>query len=224
MKFPPGPAVATLLLLALSDTTQQAVAGPTAKPAPATLSFSVTARVSAKEAAGAASAPEQTINAKVYASGNRVRLESKLGGTPIVFLYAPPYAYKLLPTSKTGIRYSGSALPVAGPGVNLPMLRNPAGMRALLQKRGARHLATARLGGALVDLYAANSFLFLGETYKAKAWLRRSDALPVRLELTSPKASVMVSWRDYQRGHVLPGRLFAVPPGYSIRAKTQPSG
>jgi len=223
VKFPLRRAAAALLLLPCNGSTL--AAKPVVKPNAATLSFNVTARIAVKD--GPSSSPEQTVNAKVYASGNRVRLESKLGATPVVFLYAPPYAYKLLPTSKTGVRFPASAMPVGGSGTSFnlqAMLRNPAALRASMQKRGARNLGKAQMSGVPVDIYAANSFLFLGQTFKAKTWLRHSDALPLRLELTSPKASVIVSWRNYQRNQVLPKTLFAVPAGYSVRSRAQSPG
>lgn len=188
---------------------------------PNTLTFEMTTRFAAKDAQNATADNEQTVEAKVYVAGQRVRAESQLGDRPVVYLYTPPYSYKLLPTSKTGLRYrvSPSSLPGAAASLNpqalLPLLQNPGALRAALKQQGAQHIGSSQLGGMAADIYVSNNYK--GKPLKVKAWLRHSDALPLRLEMVSKKLTVTASWHNYQRGRVLPTTLFALPGGYHIR-------
>jgi hypothetical protein len=182
----------------------------------------MTARYSYKDTEEGAGA-QQTVNARVHLRGDKARIESTVGGRPLVVLYAAPYAYRLLPSSKTGIRYKLSAKPGAG---GLPanlspqaILSNPTAIRAAIKKQGARRVGSAKLNGTPVDIYSVSNFR--GQGQNAKAWLRRSDALPLRMEMTSPRLNVVASWSDYQRGHNLAPSLFTVPAGYRVRDAAQ---
>jgi hypothetical protein len=182
----------------------------------------MTSRFSYKESGGEAG-PEQTFNARVYVRGNSARVESAIGGRPLVMLYAPPYVYRLLPTSKSGVRYRLNAAPDAG---GLPanlspqaLLSNPAAIRAALKNQGARRVGSAKLGGTPVDIFTVANFR--GQGMNAKAWLRRSDALPLRMEMTSTRFNVTASWSNYQRGQALPASLFSVPAGFRMRDATR---
>lgn len=190
---------------------------------PVTLSFRMTARYSYKESAEDRAAAQQTINAQVHLRGNNARIESTVGGRPLVVLYAPPYAYRLLPSSKTGIRYRLGATPRSG---GLPanlspqaLLSNPTAIRAALQKQGAKRAGTAQLNGQATDIYTVKNFR--GQGQNVKAWLRRSDALPLRMEMTSSRLNAVASWSNYQRGHNLAASLFSVPSGYRVRDAAQ---
>jgi len=156
---------------------------------------------------------------KVYVQGNRVRLETQAGGRPRIVLYAPPYAYVLIPASKTGQRFRVEALQFANAGANFDFqswLRNPAALRPWLLKQGAKRTGATRLNQVPVDIYASQKLT--GGLQQVKAWLRRGDALPVRLEFQAKNLSGAASWRDYQRGRALSSSLFTVPADYKIRA------
>jgi hypothetical protein len=137
----------------------------------------------------------------------------------VVLLYASPYIYKLLPDVKAGVRWKATRsperlLPDAANFDLQTLLRNPAAIRTALQKQGARRVAATTLNGTPADIFEARNFRGKGQT--VKAWLRRTDALPLRLESTSRTLSTIVSWRNYQRGP-LRDALFQVPVGYNIR-------
>lgn len=208
----------TCLAAGFGTTRPEAMAAP--KPAQ-TLSFELTARFDTRETSTDTSTPEQTVSAKVYLDGKRLRAESQIGDRFVVYLYTPPFGYKLLPTSKTGLRYrvnptvQGNNGATFDPKTLLPLLQNPAAIRSTLNQQGGRRVGTSRLGNTPVDVYTASKFR--GQPVKVKAWLRQSDALPARLELTSKKLTVVASWRNYQRGHALANSLFTVPAGYHVR-------
>lgn len=194
-----------------------------------TLSFAMTARFAMRESGPNTDTPEQTVSARVYVDGKRIRAESTLGDRQVVYLYTPPLGYKLLPGSRTGLRYHIGSLVKAGdsrsfdPQTLLPLLQDPGAIRSSLRQQGARHAGSGQVQGAPVDVYTASRFR--GQPVKVKAWLRRSDALPARLELASKKLTVVASWRNYQRGMSLSKSLFTVPAGYHIRdAHSEPPG
>jgi len=197
--------------------------GPALVPAlaaqkPLTLSFSVATRYTYKEGADDTGS-EQKINAKVHVRGNNARVETTVGGRPLIVLYASPYVYRLLPSSKTGIRYQMGKAPGAGgmPANLTPqaLLSNPASIRSTLKEQGAKKTGSEKLNGTKVDVYSAKDFRSKGQT--AKAWLRQSDALPLRLEMTSSRLQMVASWSDYKRGHTLATSLFSVPSDYRVR-------
>jgi len=210
----------TLLVLATSHPTLPGVAAVAPKH-PSTLSFEMTARFASKDTLVDPASTEQTVTGKVYVDGKRVRAESQWGDRPVIYLYAPPYGYKLLPISKSGLRYHVTPAAVPGASSNfdpqtlLPLLQNPGALRAALNKQGAQRMGSTQLNGTPVDIYVSNNYK--GKPLKIKAWLRRSDALPARLEMVSKKLSVTASWRNYQHGRVLANSLFAVPASYHIR-------
>jgi hypothetical protein len=211
-------AVVAGTVVAVHGTSPQAVAAP--RPLP-TLSFDMTARFAMKETADDASTPDQTVTARVYIDGRRIRAESQVGDRSIIYLFAPPFGYKLLPNSKTGLRYHVSASYKIGksssfdPQSLLPLLQNPGELRAALHKQGGQRTGTSQLNGTPVDVYTGTKLQ--GQPVKVKAWLRQSDALPARLELASRKLTVVASWRNYQHGRPLANALFAVPAGYHLR-------
>lgn len=200
-----------------------ATAAPRVSSQPArTLSFSVTARFDALRAGASSGQPQQTFSARVWSKGNQARVETRLSDERVVFVYAPPYVYKLLPNAKAGVRYqtpkSGNAGSALLNGFNLQgLLHNPAAIRAALQKQGARRTGSGKVNGsgAVADIYTARNFM--GKGQNVTVWLRRGDALPLRLEARSASLHSIVSWRDYRRDQALPDALFARPAGYSIR-------
>ena len=200
--FPPL-AVAGAMLVATSS----------AFAAPQTLSFNVTARVTSDGGA-------QNVRSRVLSKGNRVRLETKLGDQAVVFLAAPPYLYKLLPASKAGIRWKNDRL--NGSFDLQSLMRNPKEIRAQLKKRGAKSVGTQTLGGSLADILLAKNFG--GSGTQVKAWLRRGDALPLRLEARSKNLSGVVTWSDYRRDSPLADSLFQVPRGYNVRESSRRPG
>ena len=184
-----------------------------------TLSFRVSARFDARQAGSSMGQPQQTLDARVWASNSRVRLETRLSDQPVVLLYSAPYIYKLLPANKAGVRYNASrksASPsLAGEFDLQKFLSNPALIRSTLLKQGARRGAATSLNGTLVDLYTASNFM--GQGQNVKVWLRRKDALPLRLEARSNSLMSVLSWRDYKINAPLPASLFTRPANYKIR-------
>lgn len=229
MKFPRcAPAKPVFAAVsALTCLTGAGLAVATAAPratwkATRTLSFSVTARFDARRAGTSLGQPQQTFSARVWSKGNQARVETRLSDERVVFVYAPPFVYKLLPDAKAGVRYqtpkSGSADSALLNGFNLQgLLHNPAAIRAALQKQGARRTGSGKVNGsgAVADIYTARNFM--GKGQNVTVWLRRGDALPLRLEARSASLHSIVSWRDYRRDIALPDALFARPAGYSIR-------
>lgn len=203
----------------LAQTRPQPARAQAALPRP--LTFDVTARVAAAGNGG----PQQTFNARVWLSGSRARIETSGGGERAVMLWNAPYLYRLLPASKVGVRWTvGGANAPTARGFSLgaldpqALLRDPSRLRAALLQSGAKRAGTATLGGAATDIFQLAAPK--GRLQKAKAWLRRSDALPVRLEASGGGASLVASWRNYARPKTLAASLFSPPPGFRIRAAT----
>ena len=212
-----------LLFLAISPVVLSAFAPSSfAAKTPATLSFNVAARVETK-GSGKTNIARSTTG-RVFLRGQQVRIESKVGEQNIVMLLLKPYVYRLLPSSKAGVRYKSST-----PSPELeafladwPTLMNqPFKIRAALLKKGARKTGTAKLGSAAADVYSANRWD--GQARPLKIWLRRSDSLPLRLESSASGAKVTLVWSNYQRGAALSSALFAVPKGFRIREGRAPS-
>ncbi|HEX8835130.1 MAG TPA: hypothetical protein VF719_13055, partial [Abditibacteriaceae bacterium] len=158
----------------------------------------------------------QTVSSRVLTKGSRIRVQTELGDRPVVFLVAPPYLYKLIPSAKAGVRWKNDKLASRTSNIDLQaMLRNPALIRSMINQGGAKRAGSSTLGGALVDIYTVSNWK--GKGGSAKTWLRRSDALPVRMEATSGSISSVVSWTNYSRNIPLSDSLFRVPAGYSIR-------
>jgi hypothetical protein len=189
------------------------------KAASNTLTFSMTARFSYNDGSGGL--PEQVAAANFFIAGQRVRIESEVAGRPMVVLYAPPYAYRLSPAAKTGIRYKAAALPELSAKYfgSSDFLPNPQSIRVSLQKAGAKKTGSAQLAGQAVDIYTVKNFR--GKGNNATAWLRKGDALPLRFEIKSPKLNGVASWRNYQRGRALAPALFTVPESYRIIDRTR---
>ncbi len=191
-----------------------------AAPKSQNLTFAMTARLSYKDAEG--KTPAQTLNARAMLAGQKARLETNLGGKPMVILYKAPYVYRLLPTSKVGQRYKASTLPQLAdllPGVN-SLTPDPKAVRAALIKGGAVKTMSAKYQGVPVDVYESKRFRNRPDTLKAL--LRSSDSLPVRVQLDSKNFGAVVSWRNYQRPATLADSLFEVPNGYRVRTVEKP--
>ena len=157
------------------------------------------------------------MEARVQIRGERLRVETSLGGRDVVMLYAPPYLYRMYPESHTGVRYNADTLKLPGLSSDLnidALIANPAGLRSALVNQGAVKVKTTELNGVTVDLYKASKFM--GRPQQVTAWFRHSDGLPVRLLLESRRLSVVSSWGDYQR-KALSADLFSVPGDYRIR-------
>jgi hypothetical protein len=188
-----------------------------AKSAPA-LSFRVNAQFAYHDDEDA-TAPGDALNARVWVQGGKARLETTVGERPLVVIIAPPYLYKLLPRSKTGTRYK-TADAAKNPGLSSldpqPWLRDPQAIRAALKKQGAKRIGTAKLNGTPVETWSTSQLM--GRRGQITAWLRQSDALPVRLEIKSKQLTATANWRDYQKISALPSSQFAPPAGFRIRA------
>jgi hypothetical protein len=193
--------------------------GKAGAKAPANLTFDLTARIFYKDGASS-SAPAQTIDAKVWLSGRKARLDTTLSGRPLRLLFVPPFAYRLLPAAKVGQKVSASGLPALGglsgvvPGGD-GLSPDPQAIRAALIRGGARKTGSTVLAGVPVDVFT--SARFRGRADTVKAFLRRSDSLPARVEINSRNFSAVASWRNYQKPRALNPSLFAVPPGFKIR-------
>ena len=77
-----------------------------AAKAPATLSFNIAARLEAK--GGDRKNIVRSTTGRVFLRGQQVRIESKIGDQSVVVLLLKPYVYRLLPSSKAGVRYKSS--------------------------------------------------------------------------------------------------------------------
>jgi hypothetical protein len=186
--------------------------------AEATLTFRVNARLT--QIAGGA---DRTTTAKVLLRGERTRIESSLGGQRIVVLWLKPYVYRLLPSSKSGVRYKAStpAPEFSALSANWPQLMNdPARLRALLKARGAQKVGETKLEGVAAEVYTARKWN--GKNQPVKIWLRRADALPLRLETRSDGWKIVMNWSHYVRHPKLSASLFAVPKQYHIREGEPP--
>jgi hypothetical protein len=186
-----------------------------AQPAkPPTLSFDLAASARRNGSKSAA----QVMNARFYIRGERVRMESELAGQPLVVLLAHPYVYRLLPDSKTGVRYKANSVVPEFNALGAhwsDLLQQPQKLRAQLKKQGAKKIGTSTLRDARVDVYSVSQWN--GQPRKMKLWLRRSDALPLRAQTETGGAQVTVNWKNYRRGHTFSSSLFAVPKNYRIR-------
>ena len=210
-------------LAVLGAATLGAAFGPRAQAAPVpNLTFDISARVAA---AGSEGGPKQTLQARVLLHGNRTRVETTYAGQKSVTLIAPPYIYRLLPNSKAGVRWKleGSRAQALG-GLGLDpqeLIRNPGKIRELLVKAGAKRAGSGQLNGAAVDLYTLSQPK--EQLSQARAWLRKSDSLPVKLEASGQGLQVTANWSNYARPQDLDANLFRAPKGYSIReAKSAP--
>ncbi len=228
---------AVFLSAALSFSVTQTAFGAAAKKASSTrsaplsandLSFDVSARLAAIQGGKPSDMPAQTFDARVSIKGRNARVETEIGDRAVVYLLTPPHLTKLLPGSKAGVRWKiaqNVALPGAtGAGLASELqnlMRDPASLRGTLKRRGARLIGKGNLNGAPVEIYQTANFM--GQGQKMTAWLRRSDALPLRVQLASRTLQSTLSWRNYKRA-ALSDALFRVPAGYNVRNSTgQPS-
>ena len=182
--------------------------------APQTLSFDMTASAKRDGAKTAA----KVMNARFYIRGERVRVESQLANQKMVVLLAQPYVYRLLPASKTGVRYKSNSVVPEFDALGAhwsDLLQQPQKLRSQLQKQGAKKIGTSTLNGAKVDVYSTTKWK--GQSRKIKMWLRQSDALPLRAQTSEGGAQITVNWKNYRRGATLAASLFAVPKNYRIR-------
>ena len=199
---------------ALAGTLLSAVA---AQAAPQTLSFNVSARFAARDARDGSLAAEQSLDARVSAKGNRARVETSFSDRPVVLILAPPYVYRLLPQAKAGVRYrvgEGASNQLTAANI-AAFLRDPKELRAILKRGGAKQSGAQVVAGQRLEVWTATQFA--GRPAQVKAWLRPSDALPARLQVSSKTVSLSASWRDYKKGAPLPDTLFSVPSGFKVR-------
>jgi hypothetical protein len=178
-----------------------------ANAAPQTLTFNVNARLSSNGGS------TQNMAARVLAKGNRVRIETKMGERDVVFLAAPPYLYKLIPSSKAGVRWKSTQLNDSR--FDVASLFNPTAIRQQLRTHGAKAVGSQVLNGVRTDVFQAKKAI--GGGTNIKAWLRRDNTLPLRIETRSKSLSSVVSWSNYRRNAALPASLFKVPAGYNVR-------
>lgn len=183
------------------------------------IGFNMTARITAT---GQNQLPPQTIEAKVLLSGSKARIDTKTASSRSVTLFTPPYIYTLLPSEKAGVRYQmpksrGDALA----GGNLQsMLRDPSKIRAALLQGGAKRTGSTVLNGVPVDI-----FDFAKPTKgfsKGRAWIRRSDSLPARMEATRGGIKIAASWSGYTKLASVSAAQFAPPKGFAIRNSQNP--
>ncbi len=203
--------------------TPQAAAAPQVKAAQA-LSFDVTGRFTALQNGRNIGQAPQVLEARVTLSGARARLETQARDRPVIYLYASPYLYKLLPQERAGVRWK---MPASTRGTMYggidwqKALRNPRNIAAELKKRGIRKAGSAKLAGQIADIYTGvvpgNFEGAAGSTFKA--WLRRADSLPLRVETKSRTLYGVVTWKNYRRA-AANANAFNVPRGYSVRDST----
>ena len=210
---------AVLSSFALSALLVGGVAAPTYAAPVANLTFNISANVTATGTGTGAGGIGQKLQARVLLHGNRTRVESNYAGQKSVTLVAPPYIYRLLPASKAGVRWKldgAGAKNFDALGLDpQELIRNPGKIRALLVKNGAKRVGSSTLNGAAVDVYTLSK---PGEQLSnARAYLRKSDALPVKLEASGKGLKVVALWSNYARPKDLAADLFRAPAGYSIR-------
>jgi hypothetical protein len=191
---------------------------PLSAATPATLSFNVNVH------ATQGMQTTRAMSAKVLLRGERVRIEN--GDNPkIVTLWVAPYLYRLLPNSRSGVRSRSQDLPVmAGAVPNWTTLwQQPTRIRSVLKAKGARKIATPILNGVATEVYTAKNWQSMNtptgnvRLQNVRLWLRRSDALPVKLESSASGWKVVATWNNYQRNPKLSSSLFEVPKGFRIR-------
>ena len=163
------------------------VSGALAAPAKtaATWSYQLDSHFEYRDDSGAPG-PQQSIRGKVLASGDKARMESSVGGRPVVLIVAPPYFYKILPAAKSGRRYKLSEVaPLHGVSEIVPQnwMRDPESLRGMLKKQGAKPAGSETVDGVVLEVWTGSQFL--GQAGALKAWLRRTDALPVRVEVNA---------------------------------------
>lgn len=215
--------VAVLLLGIAAGLTRRVVAAPGAKAAQA-LSFDVTGRFTALQNGRNIGQAPQVLEAHVILSGARARLETQMRDRPVIYLYASPYLYKLLPQERAGVRWK---MPASTRGTMYggidwqKALRSPKNIAAELKKRGIKKAGSAKLYGQIADLYTGvvpgNFEGAAGSTFKA--WLRRADSLPLRVETRSRTLYGVVTWKNYRRA-AAGAHTFSVPRDYSLRDST----
>ena len=218
--FRPRLAPAAWSICALGALTLSVAPAAHAAPVP-NLTFNIDARVTAPGAGAGA----QTLKARVLLHGNRTRVETTYGGQQSVTLLAPPYIYRLLPKSKAGVRWKiDGSRKNAFNGLGLDpqeLIRNPGKIRALLLQNGAKRTGAAKLNGVPVDVYVLSKPK--EALSNAKAYLRTSDSLPLKLEANGQGLKVVAQWSNYARPKDLSANLFRAPQGYKIReAKSAP--
>ena len=191
-------------------------AAPTSAPG---LGFDVTARIMAT---GKSHFPPQIVRAHVTLSGAKARVETNGGAGRSVVLYAPPFVYRLLPDAKAGVKWSMAKVHGSDFGGFDPqqLLRSPAQLRASLLQSGAKRTGVGVLDGVPVEIFDASR---PGQRFaQVRAWLRRSDSLPVRLEATNGGLRVVASWSHYAKLASVAASQFAPPKGFSIRESPNP--
>ncbi len=194
--------------------------GAAAQAAPVpNLTFDISANVTATGTGTGAGGLGQKLRARVLLHGNRTRVETTYAGQKSVTLVAPPYIYRLLPASKAGVRWKlDGSRTKSFDALGLDpqeLIRNPGKIRALLLQNGAKRSGSSVLNGAAVDVYTVNK---PGEQLsQARAFLRKSDALPLKLEATGQGLKVVALWSNYARPKDLAADLFRAPKGYRIR-------
>ena len=176
-------------------------------PLSKTLTFDVSAKLSSN------GGDAMTLASRVWAKGSRVRIETKLGDRAVVFLAAPPYLYKLIPSAKAGVRWKSAKL---GTGrFDIASLFDPTAIRSELKSRGAKSSGTQTLNGTVTDIYEAANVG--GRGTDITAWLRRGDALPLKVETRSKSLTSVVTWSNYRHNTAVAESLFEVPVGYNVR-------
>lgn len=214
-------------LFALSASLPFGASKAEAAPRAQALSFAVSGRFIALQNGRNIGGAPQVLDARVVLSGNRARLETDSQDQTVVFLYAPPYLYKLLPQQRAGVRWKVSSLAGKGGASTLGgldwqnALRRPQNIPAELKKRGAKRVGSAKLNGQLADIYSGTipAGMAGAPSTVIKAWLRRGDALPLRVETRSRTLFGVVNWKNYRRAAANEG-LFRVPRDYSLRDST----
>ncbi len=173
------------------------------------LSFNLSARISTGK-----SRPTRSASAKVMTRNGRARVESRLGGTPVVGLYAPPYIYRLLPNTKSGTRYR---IQQSGDADLQELLRKPSSLRATLIKKGAKKIGNATLSGQPVEGFVSSNYG--GRGGQLKVWLRRRDGLPLQLDWKDKSSTFKASWSNYRKlaDNAANRALFVAPSSYKIR-------
>lgn len=203
-----------------------AAPGVDAAPRPrGPLTFEVTAHVNYR-ARGEAPAPDEVIRGRVFLSGGKARVETRIGTRDRVLLLNPPEASLLIPSQSAGVHWKATAPTPGADGTDLTgLMVHPDQISAVLMSLGAHSVASPPVSPA--DARLAKARVLEVENFRRQpgntllVWVGR-DGLPLRLELKGGALQLWATWQDFSHPAFLPGALFAAPQSYHMRQVASP--
>lgn len=224
---PAAAPTSTIAPAAISTPTRAAVASPIAASSPPAVARATAAPTTAPAASPAAGGPSpselasraraadqysfnakvttggQTINAKGYVKGTKMRQETSVGGIDTVMLLdsQTKVAYMLLPGQNSAVKMDVSKAQEQATSPSEEVNSLPS---------DARFVGSETVDGKPASVYESTS----GET-KTKYWMWTERGLPLKLESTSPQGTAVVEFTNYQFGPQ-PDNLFELPAGTQV--------